>query len=300
MTYTLAASPSLVIRDVDQAHIPNNPGNKDWQAYQHWLSAGNTPNPYVPPTLTKAQEADAHLAGGLTITSTSNPSLNGTFNVTTPDNLNVNAIITSLANGTGLPLGLDQVPVFDKSGAQHMFERDEIVRFSVAFRDFVHNTRLYGQGQADSLPPNSVALDALDAGSGGTPGRQGPKGDPGPQGPKGDTGAAGATGPKGDPGATGPQGAVGPTGQTGAKGATGAVGPPGPTAVSANAHYQATLGTDSFLYVAPPPIYPAVSVYQTATQAITRNTATKILFDTKEFDTTNAFEYCERQIQSKR
>lgn len=178
MTYTLTAQPNIIVRDADQARIPNDLGNVDWQHYQAWLGAGNMPNPYAPPT--KQQEANAHLAGGLTVTSDDNSSLNGTFSVTADDNHNINAIVTSLANGTGLPLGLDQVAVFDKSGAQHMFERDEIGRFSVAFRDFVHNTRLYGQGQADSLPPTNVELDALDSGSGGGQGPPGPEGPPGP------------------------------------------------------------------------------------------------------------------------
>ena len=119
MTYTLTAHPNTIVRDADQAHIPNDLANVDWQHYQAWLSAGNTPNPYAPPPPTKQQEANAHLAGGLTVTSGDNSSLNGTFGVTADDNHNMNAIVTSLANGTGLPLGLDQVAVFDKSGARH-------------------------------------------------------------------------------------------------------------------------------------------------------------------------------------
>ena len=48
MTYTLAENGS-VIRDADNASIPNDPANTDWQAYLAWLAEGNTPNPYVPP-----------------------------------------------------------------------------------------------------------------------------------------------------------------------------------------------------------------------------------------------------------
>lgn len=34
-----------VIRLADGAHLPNADGNRDWQEYQEWLSAGNVPEP---------------------------------------------------------------------------------------------------------------------------------------------------------------------------------------------------------------------------------------------------------------
>lgn len=46
MTYTLSASG--VIRDSDGANIPNDPRNADWQQYQTWITAGNTPQPMPP------------------------------------------------------------------------------------------------------------------------------------------------------------------------------------------------------------------------------------------------------------
>jgi|HubBroStandDraft_6_1064221.scaffolds.fasta_scaffold353372_2 hypothetical protein len=45
MTYTLSPFPTMVIRDADQAHIPFDPANMDYQKYLAWLDAGNTPNP---------------------------------------------------------------------------------------------------------------------------------------------------------------------------------------------------------------------------------------------------------------
>jgi len=104
----------------------------------------------------------------------------------------------------------------------------------------------------------------------GVQGIQGLKGATGPTGPKGDTGSQGATGAAGPAGPTGPAGATGavgpagptglkgdkgdagPIGATGTPGSTGPVGPTGPegpSQVSADAGNQATLGSDSLIYV---------------------------------------------------
>jgi hypothetical protein len=48
MTYTLTTG-SAVIRDSDNAFIPNDPMNSDWIAYQVWLKAGNTPKQATTP-----------------------------------------------------------------------------------------------------------------------------------------------------------------------------------------------------------------------------------------------------------
>ena len=37
----------MILRLPDQANIPNNPDNTDWQQYQLWLAEGNTPLPPV-------------------------------------------------------------------------------------------------------------------------------------------------------------------------------------------------------------------------------------------------------------
>jgi hypothetical protein len=38
-------STQYILRLPDNACIPNDPANTDWQAYQEWLAAGNTPLP---------------------------------------------------------------------------------------------------------------------------------------------------------------------------------------------------------------------------------------------------------------
>jgi hypothetical protein len=62
----------------------------------------------------------------------------------------------------------------------------------------------------------------------------------GPQGPQGVQGEQGEQGVPGEPGPQGPQGI---------QGETGAQGPAGPTAVSTDANNQASLGSDSLLFV---------------------------------------------------
>jgi len=51
--YKLITNSAAVLRLADNATIPANPGNRDWQAYQAWLGLGHTPEPADPdPRLT--------------------------------------------------------------------------------------------------------------------------------------------------------------------------------------------------------------------------------------------------------
>ena len=50
-------APDGVRRDVDDAFVPADPLNTDWQAYQAWLKAGNTPAEPGSPTTDPAPTA---------------------------------------------------------------------------------------------------------------------------------------------------------------------------------------------------------------------------------------------------
>jgi len=43
--FTGQISTNGILRLPDNAFVPNDPENTDWQAYQVWLSEGNTPLP---------------------------------------------------------------------------------------------------------------------------------------------------------------------------------------------------------------------------------------------------------------
>jgi type 1 fimbria pilin len=49
VVYTLLTGTTTVQRDADGAFIPDNAANIDWQTYQAWIAAGNTPTPAIAP-----------------------------------------------------------------------------------------------------------------------------------------------------------------------------------------------------------------------------------------------------------
>ena len=55
MTYTLTAQPNTIVRDSDQAFIPTDPDNVDYQMYLAWCEEGNTAKAYEPPSTVKEE-----------------------------------------------------------------------------------------------------------------------------------------------------------------------------------------------------------------------------------------------------
>jgi len=43
--YQLTPSPITILRTSDNAFIPTDPANTDYQAYLKWVAEGNTPTP---------------------------------------------------------------------------------------------------------------------------------------------------------------------------------------------------------------------------------------------------------------
>ena len=57
MTYTLTQISDIIIRDEDQAFIPADSDNVDYQEYLAWLDEGNKPTPYTPPPAAEEGES---------------------------------------------------------------------------------------------------------------------------------------------------------------------------------------------------------------------------------------------------
>jgi hypothetical protein len=60
--YQLTSSGTSIVREVDGAFIPTDPANADFQIYEAWLKAGNTPDPAPVPTPVTQVQAAAFLA----------------------------------------------------------------------------------------------------------------------------------------------------------------------------------------------------------------------------------------------
>jgi hypothetical protein len=53
MTYTLTVDPNTIVRDKDQAFIPSDPDNVDYQEYLAWTKKGGKATPYKPTATAK-------------------------------------------------------------------------------------------------------------------------------------------------------------------------------------------------------------------------------------------------------
>jgi len=66
--YQLTATDDAVIRTVDRAWIPNDPGNRNRVEYEQWLADGGVPDPYTPPPPPEpdaGQRANSRLDAGI-------------------------------------------------------------------------------------------------------------------------------------------------------------------------------------------------------------------------------------------
>jgi hypothetical protein len=120
---------------------------------------GQTPYAPAPLAPTVAQLAATLLAGGITITSTSTPALNGTYAIDAAAQANINAVQTYILTTPGtFPSGATQ-PWVDMSGAVHVFANTaQFTAFAKAAAQIAAQVTLYGAGALPSPPAMSATI----------------------------------------------------------------------------------------------------------------------------------------------
>ncbi|WP_175952886.1 hypothetical protein [Burkholderia sp. BCC0405] len=108
--------------------------------------------------LTIQQQAQNAFSAGLTVTSSSTPSLSGTFSVNNIAQQRVMAEVTSiLLNGT-FANGSDTAVWQDASGTEHTFTIAQFKEFASVFSAYVASVTMCMLGQSSALPSSDVTI----------------------------------------------------------------------------------------------------------------------------------------------
>lgn len=181
MTYSLIANSTSVTRDADSACIPDDPRNTDWQAYQAWLTAGNTPTPIPAPSqtaLVAALNSAASVACAFVVGQTfPDPSHQTAFQ-------NAAAIVNG--NGGGAPAAGPLATKFDALAAVYGMSASAFATIVVAFQGASLDlstalTTLWGAASAATTPAQlATALNAFETAIGNVVAEINAAGPPGP------------------------------------------------------------------------------------------------------------------------
>ncbi len=126
-----------------------------------WAVSNGALVAYTPPApvLTLAQQAQAALAAGLTVTSTGTPALDGLYSVDAAAQQNIQAVqIYIQANGK-FPGSTGTYAWLDKSGAAHVFPSvTEFTAFATAVADYVADLQMIIYTGTGTLPAATKAI----------------------------------------------------------------------------------------------------------------------------------------------
>lgn len=131
----------------------------DPQPQQHWTyDRHNFAPPAPPPPPTLPQQAEALLAGPVTMQCTSLPVLNGTYPIDATTQGQITGIAAAISAGLGLPGGADTFNWPDTSGAAHQWPAPQFTAFAKAVMNFVYACAQVEQGHTTTLPSSTIAI----------------------------------------------------------------------------------------------------------------------------------------------
>jgi len=110
---------------------------------------------------TVAAAVSAALAGGINLTSTGTPALNGNYSVSAQSIANVANVTTYILKNGRFPGGVSQLPWADTAGSMHAFpDVATFENFATAFADFVAAVQIYADsaGTVGSIPSNAITI----------------------------------------------------------------------------------------------------------------------------------------------
>lgn len=126
-----------------------------------WTYSSGTftpPTPPAPPAPTLAQQAAALIAAGLTITSTSTSSLDGTYATDPVSQQHISAEVTSILLNDTFTDGTSSIAWLDAAGASHTFTVAQFKTFATAVAAFVSACLKCVNGQSTTLPSASATI----------------------------------------------------------------------------------------------------------------------------------------------
>jgi len=131
----------------------------DPQPQQRWTYDGHSfapPAPPPPPTL--QQQAQALLAGPVTVQCASLPAIAGSYPIDATTQMQITGIAAAISAGLGLPGGGDTFNWPDAAGLPHPWPASQFTAYAKAVMNFVYAAAQVAQGHGTTLPSATIAL----------------------------------------------------------------------------------------------------------------------------------------------